>query len=631
MVNSHQSSSTATANFSKKKKKKKKKKTENHREDLRETLDVALSSLLLPERPKANVFIRLLCWDDGDEASDEDENNAQAIDDDKPSQGPESVTQLCLNLFVFDSTTGIFRFAHSSVQEYLLEHMQGYYASEDLNHVRVAEHCVSILLRTRHRTPENAKELPEAGSEKEIELEPPDATNQSSAVRNTGKGPWYFRRPSASEQTEEDKMMYWVRTYWAYFVLNSRERHHLLEKPEADLQEMIAKQKWESVSPRIFFSACYNGLMSFARTRIEAHPQFVDIRQLPRTEKKSSLIYATGLQWACLGGYKEILEVLLETGARIDYYSEGSTKTNALCIALRQGNYAMTQLFLIRGASPNTESDAHVPNPLHWVTWNWKQNMLSIVQALIDHGADINAEVNNGETPVSRAVVRENIEVLEFLLKKGAKITISKSEGNVTTILHYITKIRTTPEKSLAMAKLIIRHGVDVDIRSFYQLTALLAAAYLGNVKALRLSCQNRASVDARDSLGRTPLVEALSQMQALPYKQVGKANDTSEAKVVTAWNASIASDNNANFELVVRVLIGHGADVKIPSNGGWRPLNVAASKGLENISKLLLLHEADVHATDNEGWTMLQRASRSGYADIVKLLLAYEAKIHTP
>ena len=51
------------------------------------------------------------------------------------------------------------------------------------------------------------------------------------------------------------------------------------------------------------------------------------------------------------------------------------------------------------------------------------------MQVLIDHGADINAEVNNGETPVSRAVVRENVEVFEFLLKKGVKITISKSEG----------------------------------------------------------------------------------------------------------------------------------------------------------------------------------------------------------
>ena len=344
-------------------------KTENHIEDLRETLDVALSSLLLPQVPKPNVFIRLLCWGDGDEASDEDENNAQAIDDDKPSQGPEAFTQLCLNLVVFDSTTGVFRFAHSSVQEYLLEHVQGYYDSEDLNHARVAEHCISILLRTRHRAPENAKKLPEAGSEKEIELEPHDTTNQNSAVRNTGKGPWYLRRPSASEQTEEEKMMYWVRTYWAYFVLNSRERRHLLEKPEADLQEMMAKQKWEPVNPKIFFSACHYGLMSFFRTWIGAHPQLVDTRQLPRTDKKSSIIYAIGLQWACLGGYKEIVEVLLEKGARTNYYSEGSTKTIALCIALRQGNYAITQLLLIRGASPNTKSDAHVYNPLHWVIW----------------------------------------------------------------------------------------------------------------------------------------------------------------------------------------------------------------------------------------------------------------------
>lgn len=210
----------------------------------------------------------------------------------------------------------------------------------------------------------------EADSEKEIELEPHDTTNQSSAVRNTGKGPWYVRRPSASEQTEEEKMMYWVRTYRAYFVLNGRERRHLLEKPEADLQEIIAQQKWGLVNPGIFFRACHYGLMSFVRTWIGAHPQLVDTRQLPRTDKKSSIIYATRLQWACLGGYKEIVEVLLEKGACIDYYSEDSTKTNALSIALRHGNYALTQFLLIRGLVPiPNQTRMCVTHSLHWVIW----------------------------------------------------------------------------------------------------------------------------------------------------------------------------------------------------------------------------------------------------------------------
>ena len=151
---------------------------------------------------------------------------------------------------------------------------------------------------------------------------------------------------------------------------------------------------------------------------------------------------------------------------------------------------------------------------------NGKKNVLSIAQALIDHGADINAEVNNGETPVSRAVVRENVEVLELLLKKGAKLQFRSLRGmSRPSYIHYTTKIRTTPGKSLAMAKLIIRLGVDVDIRSCYQVTALLAAAYLGNVNVVRLSCQKQGFCGCprffgTDTSGGSAIADASSSVQ---------------------------------------------------------------------------------------------------------------------
>ena len=57
------------------------------------------------------------------------------------------VTRLCFNLVVFDNATGVFRFAHSSVQEYLVQDNPRY---KDLNesYALVAERLISILLQT---------------------------------------------------------------------------------------------------------------------------------------------------------------------------------------------------------------------------------------------------------------------------------------------------------------------------------------------------------------------------------------------------------------------------------------------------------------------------------------------------
>ena len=58
----------------------------------------------------------------------------------------DAITELCFNLIIFDNTTGVFRLAHTPVQEFLLGYDNGYYASDSHNHARLAEHCISLLL-----------------------------------------------------------------------------------------------------------------------------------------------------------------------------------------------------------------------------------------------------------------------------------------------------------------------------------------------------------------------------------------------------------------------------------------------------------------------------------------------------
>lgn len=165
----------------------------------RERLDIALSLLLLPSRPDdPNVFAKLVLWDneddsdasgsirDAEDPTDQDDSASSMIEDncegsealgtyeeveaaeaqalakdtentrlaERPSLDVEpysastyEITRLCFDLVVYDSTSHEFRFAHTSVQDYLQTCNIRY---KDLSqcHARVAARCISLLLHS---------------------------------------------------------------------------------------------------------------------------------------------------------------------------------------------------------------------------------------------------------------------------------------------------------------------------------------------------------------------------------------------------------------------------------------------------------------------------------------------------
>ena len=167
-------------------------------------LDIALSLLLLPIRPEnPSVLTKLIFWDNGedDENGSSNEDNEDEIDegdsddgiieegtedietddnnedgvasvddgpnDEETNEGTEfaqiaghrirneesptsryyEIIRLCFNLVIFDSTTQMLRFAHTSAQDYL----QNYNTrNKDLSecHARLADRYILILLNT---------------------------------------------------------------------------------------------------------------------------------------------------------------------------------------------------------------------------------------------------------------------------------------------------------------------------------------------------------------------------------------------------------------------------------------------------------------------------------------------------
>jgi ankyrin repeat protein len=114
----------------------------------------------------------------------------------------------------------------------------------------------------------------------------------------------------------------------------------------------------------------------------------------------------------------------------------------------------------------------------------------------------------------------------------------------------------------------------------------LLRAALVGKTDAVSIFLDHGVAVDATDSSGRTPLMEAV----------FGNHIDT------------------------VSELLKRGADVNAQDGDGWTALMEAASKGRADVVRTLLAHGADARIKNKKGWTALKTTSKCN-SEISRLL----------
>ncbi|XP_046365594.2 ankyrin repeat domain-containing protein 17-like [Haliotis rufescens] len=183
------------------------------------------------------------------------------------------------------------------------------------------------------------------------------------------------------------------------------------------------------------------------------------------------------LHWACRGGHAGMVKYVL-TRYSVDVNSRAKRGRTPLMNAAYYGHRDVFEFLVSKGANVS-QVDHYGENILHWACRGGHVGMVKYV--LTRYSVDVNSRAKIGRTPLMKAVYYGHRDVFEFLVSKGANVSQVDDDGD--NILHYASFGR-----HVKMVKHILSQDmVNIDSRGKYGRTALMRAAYNGNIQVFDL------------------------------------------------------------------------------------------------------------------------------------------------
>ena len=257
--------------------------------------------------------------------------------------------------------------------------------------------------------------------------------------------------------------------------------------------------------------------------------------------------------------------------------------------------------------------------PLHWAC---RGVHLEVLKFLVEKGADVNAEDSNKVVPLHSLSVRNSASGIAFLTAKGAEVDAKDYGGD--TALHHAAM----SDAADAVA-LLVKKGADIESRDDYQRTPLiLCARERGGPGTIRILLEAGADVNARDKFQSSSLELAAwrGKKEVVDILMDAGADIPSGGREARFFLSIAASKGLSRlFDAVAKA----GGDPTFKLSSGGTLLHSAASGDSIKILEILIAKGLDINLKDNYGWTSLHYAARDGRIENVKRLINEGAEIN--
>ncbi len=253
-----------------------------------------------------------------------------------------------------------------------------------------------------------------------------------------------------------------------------------------------------------------------------------------------------------------------------------------------------------------------------------KNGEKGIVELLLQHGAEINAQDPEKQTPLALATIAGAKDVVAFLIKQGADVNTTNIRGNTPLIC----STQASPE----ITQLLLESGAAAKINEagYEAETALHFAAENSGIPTIELLLQHGANINARNRFGQTPLALAtLKDRKDIVEFLITRGADVNT--ISTRGNTPLIGASHSSPEITRLLLAARGTEmINHAGSDRMTALHFAAENGAIETIELLLQHGADINARDQQGRTPLALAILQGREDIVAFLIKKGADVNT-
>ena len=309
----------------------------------------------------------------------------------------------------------------------------------------------------------------------------------------------------------------------------------------------------------------------------------------------------------------------------------------ALHIAAARNSIKVMNFLIKNKANVNAKTELTEETPLFYAV---QEGQADAIMALINNGADVNAENIEGETPIFTAMRNNRAELMSILINNGADVNHKNKEGKPPLSVAIMFK-STTMTKKLIDAKANTEDS-NLDINE------------LSKLSKIPQSTRNRMNVEktAPSAIVMTP-----AETPKLSPRNESKYGRNYEEKAAVLFQYCIENKaqelenglsgfdvNSAFFDNetllhcaiengsieCINVLIKNGANLNVTTKTFHEPA-IQAAIYADNMQAVEILFSAgaDIEQQNAEGETALFIAVRTGNFEIVKLLIEKPANVN--
>lgn len=358
-----------------------------------------------------------------------------------------------------------------------------------------------------------------------------------------------------------------------------------------------------------------------------------------------------------------VIKTLVEHGADVNaQHHLGQTILHSVASF---GFGELVEYLLSKNASYQIE-DYLCFTPIHWAAIHGHINVIKI---LIRYGDDVSRKGCNNYTALHLGVMRKDVELLLFLLSVNADPNAVAEDGRTPLDLAFQVGSRNIME-------LLLKNGAKVEDNSFIGSKVLFGAIAFKSLELVRLLLSKTehfdtyptvilnyaigtqfsegvklllsfgANIEQIDVNGNVPLASGVMSRNSdmvnliletglnnLTRERFNNFLDiTSEAKVYSFFSNTTSIHKVSALHIassygltdIVGKLVSNGASSEIRDERGYTSLHYACETGDVRVVEWILAGKANKDSVDVNGTTPLQIACRRGILEIVKLLVSY-------